>query len=382
MDGQFLQQFLGEVLGLLGVPGLGGEREQIGGRAGDRPGGLGGEAPRVHEVRQYRLEPLPHQPGLVLRAAGAEAVAHGEERGVQFGDARGLLLRPLARGQVLVGAQARVDECLAYVPVAALQKTQGEQGPDPQPGLLSSLASTSISAVTVCAAQPAATIVSIACRRGTPAFCSNACSNSFLVAGLTCGAPHPPAVRSPSQRGTPPRVIPREVRTCRKPTEPPTTDTPHLTSNDHPRPNLAYQVLLAHRKASGTLPTGMGEVVVQGEDLGAWIVVQRAGWDKLVPAHQWLLESVGVDPDEEGPVRPVVRSQADRWETNLAAARQHHAREGHLHVPRKHVELITADGGRDGTDGEGRGSTTPGAGPPTSPRNAAPTSTNSVCAGR
>ncbi|MEU3342563.1 helicase associated domain-containing protein [Streptomyces sp. NPDC006668] len=43
------------------------------------------------------------------------------------------------------------------------------------------------------------------------------------------------------------------------------------------------------------------------------------------------------------PVRPVVRSQADRWESNLAAARQFHAREGHLTVPRKHVELVDGE---------------------------------------
>ncbi|MGW2831553.1 helicase associated domain-containing protein [Streptomyces sp. NPDC001286] len=60
-----------------------------------------------------------------------------------------------------------------------------------------------------------------------------------------------------------------------------------------------------------------------------------------MPAQQWLLESVGIDPDEDAPVRPVVRSQADRWETNLTAARQFHTREGHLHVPRKHVEIVS-----------------------------------------
>ncbi|MFI8234879.1 helicase associated domain-containing protein, partial [Streptomyces sp. NPDC085900] len=71
---------------------------------------------------------------------------------------------------------------------------------------------------------------------------------------------------------------------------------------------------------------------------------QRAGWDKLAPAQQYLLGSVGIDPDADVPVRPAVRSQADRWETNLAAARQYHAREGHLQVPRKHVEnVVTGD---------------------------------------
>ncbi|MET9915179.1 helicase associated domain-containing protein [Streptomyces sp. NPDC006476] len=43
------------------------------------------------------------------------------------------------------------------------------------------------------------------------------------------------------------------------------------------------------------------------------------------------------------PVRPEVRSQADRWETNLAAARQFHTREGHLRPARKHVEVVEGE---------------------------------------
>ncbi|MFE4724042.1 helicase associated domain-containing protein [Streptomyces sp. NPDC056728] len=44
------------------------------------------------------------------------------------------------------------------------------------------------------------------------------------------------------------------------------------------------------------------------------------------------------------------RSQEDRWATNLATARQFHARQGHLRPARKHVEMITvgADGVGDG----------------------------------
>ena len=67
-----------------------------------------------------------------------------------------------------------------------------------------------------------------------------------------------------------------------------------------------------------------------------------------MPTQQYLLESVGFDPDEGVPVRPVVRSQANRWESNLDTARQFHAREGHLQVPRKHVETVS-----DGVGGEG-----------------------------
>ena len=38
-------------------------------------------------------------------------------------------------------------------------------------------------------------------------------------------------------------------------------------------------------------------------------------------------------------------SQTDKWTANLAAARQYFEREGHLQVPRKHVETVLAEDG-------------------------------------
>ncbi|MFG2858410.1 helicase associated domain-containing protein [Streptomyces mirabilis] len=82
-------------------------------------------------------------------------------------------------------------------------------------------------------------------------------------------------------------------------------------------------------------------VIVQGEDLGAWTIAQRSGWDKLLPAQQWLLDSVlGIEPASEAEQPPARRTQADRWAAHLAAARQFHTREGHLNVPHKHVEDV------------------------------------------
>ncbi|WP_406255844.1 Helicase associated domain protein [Streptomyces nigra] len=105
-----------------------------------------------------------------------------------------------------------------------------------------------------------------------------------------------------------------------------------------------YRLTLAHVKAGGAVPAGPGEVVVQGEDLGTWIAGQRAGWDRLVPAQQWLLESLGIDPDEGGQAgRPVRRSQDELWDRNMAAARQFYAREGHLRVPRQHREEVDGE---------------------------------------
>ncbi|WP_331719022.1 Helicase associated domain protein (plasmid) [Streptomyces sp. NBC_00289] len=107
-----------------------------------------------------------------------------------------------------------------------------------------------------------------------------------------------------------------------------------------------FHLTLMYLRSAGTVPVRAGEVIVQGEDLGAWTVAQRVGWDKLAPTQQWLLESVlGVEPAGGGELQPVRKTQADRWATHLAAARQFHAREGHLRVPRKHVEEVTGEDG-------------------------------------
>ncbi len=88
-------------------------------------------------------------------------------------------------------------------------------------------------------------------------------------------------------------------------------------------------------------------MIVQGEDLGAWVAAQRAGWERLMPAQQYLLESLGLGPvpaGVEAGARPVGRRDAARV-VNLAAARQFFEREGRLRVPRKAVEVLP-----DGTE--------------------------------
>ncbi|WP_407700022.1 helicase associated domain-containing protein [Streptomyces liliiviolaceus] len=104
-----------------------------------------------------------------------------------------------------------------------------------------------------------------------------------------------------------------------------------------------YRLTLAHVKADGVFPVAAGgsELVVQGEDLGAWIIGQRAGWDRLMPAQQYLLETLGIEAPADGEVVvPVRRSQDERWNTNLAAVKQFRDREGHVRVPRKAVETV------------------------------------------
>ncbi|MEE1807797.1 helicase associated domain-containing protein [Streptomyces sp. BE133] len=115
-----------------------------------------------------------------------------------------------------------------------------------------------------------------------------------------------------------------------------------------------YHLVQNHVQAGGTLPGAAGDVVVQGEDLGRWVNAQRFGWEQLLPVQQWILENtLKITPAEEDE-RPAKQTQDAKWAVNLTAARQFHAREGHLRVPRKHVEELDAEavptGRQDGAD--------------------------------
>ncbi|MFQ6148524.1 helicase associated domain-containing protein [Streptomyces seoulensis] len=113
----------------------------------------------------------------------------------------------------------------------------------------------------------------------------------------------------------------------------------------------ALRLCQNHVRAGGTLPSVAGEAIVHGEDLGAWAAAQRAEWEQRTPAQQHLLETLGLEPPPAtddgagtGAVRPAGRRDQARA-VNLTAARQFHEREGHLRVPRKHVEALP-----DGTE--------------------------------
>lgn len=96
----------------------------------------------------------------------------------------------------------------------------------------------------------------------------------------------------------------------------------------------AFRLAWAHVKAVGTLPATPGAAVVNGEDLGAWAAAQRTAFAKLTPAQQWMLtKTLGITASAAVP-----RTHAQRWERNLAAARQYSDREGHVNVPRGHIE--------------------------------------------
>ncbi|WJY35788.1 Helicase associated domain protein [Streptomyces sp. P9-2B-2] len=111
-----------------------------------------------------------------------------------------------------------------------------------------------------------------------------------------------------------------------------------------------FHLVRLHLDEGGTLPTAAGDVVRQGEDLGRWVTSVRLGWDKLTGVQQWMCEQVlGIEPATEDEKPKPRTSQADKWAANLAAARQFFEREGHLQVPRKHIESVVVDrvGGDD-----------------------------------
>ncbi|MFI9251311.1 Helicase associated domain protein [Streptomyces sp. NPDC053069] len=109
-----------------------------------------------------------------------------------------------------------------------------------------------------------------------------------------------------------------------------------------------FHLVRQHLQAGGQLPTSPGMVVHQGEDLGRWVRAQRLGWDKLTTVQQWMLEHIlGIKPATEDEKPKPRRSQADKWALNYTAAKQFYEREGHLRVPRKHVETIVVGDGKD-----------------------------------
>ncbi|MFE0726418.1 Helicase associated domain protein [Streptomyces rochei] len=117
----------------------------------------------------------------------------------------------------------------------------------------------------------------------------------------------------------------------------------------------AFHLVRRHLEAGGTLPTSPGKAVHQGEDLGRWVRSVRYGWDKLTGVQQWLCEYIlGITPAGEDEKPKPRRSQADKWAMNYAAAKQYYEREGHLRVPRKHIERIVIDGDGSSQDQEER----------------------------
>ncbi|MFC8226344.1 Helicase associated domain protein [Streptomyces sp. NPDC057287] len=114
-----------------------------------------------------------------------------------------------------------------------------------------------------------------------------------------------------------------------------------------------FHLTRLHLEAGEPLPTRPRQAVAQGEDLGRWVRTVRTRWDKLTGAQQWMCANVlGIEPADEAEKPKPSMSQAQKWAIHITAAKQFYEREGHLKVPRKHIETINVPASGDGQDEE------------------------------
>jgi hypothetical protein len=104
-----------------------------------------------------------------------------------------------------------------------------------------------------------------------------------------------------------------------------------------------------HVEAGGHVDELVPGHTIGGEDVGTWLKRQRRDAENLTPAQRAALAEIGIDvtaPQEQRAASSSAAVRADRWTLTLAAAAAYRKREGHLTVPRKHVETVQA-GGRE-----------------------------------
>jgi hypothetical protein len=100
-----------------------------------------------------------------------------------------------------------------------------------------------------------------------------------------------------------------------------------------------------HLEAGGHVDDLVPGHTVGGEDIGAWLKRQRRDAESLSPAQRAALAEIGVDVTEQTESSTSAAAvRADRWTLTLAAAAAYREREGHLTVPRTHVETVEHDG--------------------------------------
>ncbi|MFI5688415.1 Helicase associated domain protein [Streptomyces sp. NPDC051636] len=98
-----------------------------------------------------------------------------------------------------------------------------------------------------------------------------------------------------------------------------------------------FRLAWHHVQTGGALPSKAGELVVDGADIGKWLTAQGRAFSKLTVTQQWMLSGMlGFTPAPA----PRKLSRAEQRALNLEAARQFHARKGHLDVPRSHREPV------------------------------------------
>ncbi|MFE3113584.1 hypothetical protein ACFXKJ_36155 [Kitasatospora indigofera] len=112
---------------------------------------------------------------------------------------------------------------------------------------------------------------------------------------------------------------------------------------------------MARLRRAGRLGRVLQDTVFEGEQLGRWVLAQRAGWPDLEEDQRDLLAAVGIEADLElltakaaAEAKPKV-SRTDRFAQGLAALAAFVEREGHAQVPRAHKEVLEAVERPDGS---------------------------------
>ncbi|GAB2628314.1 DEAD/DEAH box helicase [Streptomyces capparidis] len=127
-----------------------------------------------------------------------------------------------------------------------------------------------------------------------------------------------------------------------------------------------YAMLRQCLDGGATLAEVLPGVTVGGIDVGRWLERQRQPtvWAKLQPGQRQRLETLGIQPapgqgpgDAGGGAAASGRkgrgNGADAFQRGVEALRRFREREGHVRVPRGHVETWTADGDGGGDGGGG-----------------------------
>ncbi|MEV0416482.1 Helicase associated domain protein [Streptomyces sp. NPDC050448] len=107
-----------------------------------------------------------------------------------------------------------------------------------------------------------------------------------------------------------------------------------------------YVLLYRHLTEGGSPDIAPGHMQA-GEDIGLWRTRQHTAWDTLNPEQRRLLSEIGLGPcaDTAPATGHMERiAQDDKFRRNLAAAQAYAQREGHLNIPRPHIETL------DGTE--------------------------------
>ncbi|MFJ5803684.1 DEAD/DEAH box helicase [Streptomyces decoyicus] len=109
-----------------------------------------------------------------------------------------------------------------------------------------------------------------------------------------------------------------------------------------------YAALAAVLADGATLAEILPGATIHGQDIGTWLHAQRTGWEQLGEEQRERLTELDIEPlpattAEQTPAKATKGGSA-AFERGVAALRQYKAREGHVTVPRAHIETVVLGG--------------------------------------